>query len=199
MSMPDPPVDDLDDLLESPPSVALVAPSEAAQILDPLRSQLAQLVAGFAANRIRMTDPKQRADLVALRSVVSDVLEPLSLIKTTVERVFLLHAIDTSAREIPVPGGPAVVYEPPKGEYVGEWTDMRRELLAVAALEDVPGMRAEIAAAFTETVTVKGNNTKLNALAKKYGGKVRDVIEARRTFVMPDADRGRVRFPEARR
>lgn len=189
--------DGLDEELEQR-QVSLVTAAEATDWLAPLSQQVEALVAGFAANRIRMTDPEQRAALVRMRAELDAVLEPLTLAKSTIDRVFLRYAVDAQAREVPIPGLGAVHYEPPKGQYVGQWAELRKALHAIGQLEGAPTPE-EIDPAFTVVTEVKGNNTKLNALAKKYGGGVAEAIERHRTFVTPEAERGRVRFPEVKR
>lgn len=189
--------DDLDEELAASQR-ALVTADEATQQLDALAPRVEALVAGLASNRIRMTDPRQRVDLVRLRAEILRVLEPLETARSMVDQVFLKYAVDSRAKEVPIPGMGAVVYEPPKGQYVGEWETMRAALHAIGQLDGAPTPE-EIDPAFTVVTETKGNNTKLNALAKKYGGAVAEAIERHRQFVMPEPSRGRVRFPDTKR
>lgn len=193
MSVPD--EDDLDELLAQPAAVTtIVTAPEAEAAIRSLEPKLGELVAGFASGRIRMTDAQQRAQLVALREAALAAQQPLRLISETVDRVFLMYAVEAGAKEVPIPGSAPVRYEAPKGEYVADWAALRSELVRVNLETGAPTL-AEIEQAFTETVTVKGNNTRLNALASRYGGDVKAAIDEGRQYVSPGPERGRVRFP----
>lgn len=191
-------MDDLDELLTKPKR-ALITPAQATTSVAALKEAAEILVAGLASNRIRMTDPKQRADLVRLHAELTEAIQPLALAKSTVERVFLMYAVDAQAKEVPVPGMGAVRYEPPRGEYVVQSKALRTALYEIHHLDGAPTAAEIDEALHVEEAPIKANNTKLNALEKKYGGAVREAIARYRQFVQPDAERGRVRFPDVKR
>lgn len=191
-------MDDLDEMLTRPKR-ALVTPAQAAAQVTGLKEAAEVLVAGLASNRIRMTDPKQRADLVRLHAELTEAIHPLALAKSTVERVFLMYAVDAQAKEVPIPGMGAVHYEAPRGEYIVQGKALRTALLELHHLDGAPTLEEIDEALRVEEAPVKANNTKLNALEKKYGGTVREAIGRLRQFVQPEAERGRVRFPKVER
>lgn len=191
-------MDDLDELLTKPKR-ALVTPAQATTTVAGLKEAAEALVAGLASNRIRMDDPQQRADLVRLHAVLGEAIQPLALASSTVERVFLMYAVDAQAKEVPIPGMGAVHYEAPRGEYIVQGKALRAALLELHHLDGAPTLQEIDEALRVEEAPVKANNTKLNALEKKYGGRVRDEIERLRQFVAPAAERGRVRFPKVDR
>ena len=192
-------MDDLDDLLEQPKALVLVTPRQAVVSVASLREAAQALVAGLAANRIRMTDPQMRADLVALHEELAEAIQPLQLAKTTVERVFLMYAVDAQAKEVPIPGMGAVHYEAPRGEYIVQAKALRTALFEIHHLDGAPTVEEIDEALRVEEAPVKPNNTRLNALQKKYGGQVKEAIDQHRQFVAPPAENGRVRFPKAAR
>jgi hypothetical protein len=187
--------DDLDELLAQPGAVTtIITAPEADEAIRALEPRLAELVAGFAQGRIRMTDAQQRAQLVALRESARAAQEPLRLIADTIEKVFLTYAVEAGAKEVPIPGAGPVRYEAPRGEYVADWRALRSALIQANLDTGAPTL-AEIEQAFSEEVIVKGNNTRLNGLATRYGGEVAEAIRAHRQYVAPGPEKGRVRFP----
>lgn len=191
-------MDDLDELLTKPKR-ALITPAQATAKVSGLKEAAEVLVAGLASNRIRMTDPQQRADLVRLHAELEEAIQPLALAKSTVERVFLMYAVDAQAKEVPIPGMGAVHYEAPRGEYIVQGKALRAALLEMHHLDGAPTLEEIDEALRIEEAPVKANNSKLNALEKKYGGGVREAIGRFRQFVQPEAERGRVRFPKVDR
>ena len=185
-----------DDLKAVVPAVELVPAGAFITDMERLEPLVTALVAGFAANRIRMDDAHVRAELVDLRSRLLRVIHPLRMTADTIERLFVMEAARLNAKVIGL-GEDAgrVTYEPPRGEYVTSAPPLRRDLAALAlAGEGIT--REEIDAALPEILTVKPNHTKLNALEKRYGGPVADAIRKHRQYVAPPPERGRVRFPE---
>lgn len=186
----------LDELLAQPSAVTtIITAEEADEAIRALEPRLAELMAGFAQGRIRMTDAQQRARLVALREAARAAQEPLRLIADTIERVFLVYAVDSKAKEVTIPGSGPVRYEAPRGEYVANWRALRSALIQANLDTGAPTLE-EIDQAFSEETIVKGNNTRLNGLASRYGGEVREAIEHHRQYVAPGPEKGRVRFPD---
>jgi hypothetical protein len=184
-----------DDLAQN--ALVLVTPKQATVVAEALADAAEAMVRGLTANRIRMTDPQQRADLVELREELNAAIEPLTLARDTIDRVFLIFAVESKAREVAIPGGPAVHYEAARGQYVVQAPELRARLLELSLLDGAP-TREEVDEALPEerVVSVKANNTHLNALVKRYGGNVAEAVAQMRQFVMPHPHKGRVRFPE---
>lgn len=187
--------EDMDDALETRTAVEIVPAYMFTTDLERMAPLVDALVAGFAAGRVRMTDPAERLALVDLRARLVGVIGTLTDARNLIEQVFLQYAVEQKAAEVMLPDERRVHYEAARGEYITEAKKMRVALHALASLDGTvpPG---EVDEALKEEVTIKPNHSKLNALAKKYGGTVAEVINANRTFVVPPPERGRVRFPE---
>ncbi len=182
---------DLDDALVPADRVTAVAFLEDLARMQPL---VDALVAGFGAGRVILDKPEERRALVELHAALDGVIGKLAGARTMIEQVFLQAAVARKAEAIPLDDGREVRYEAPRGEYVGDMAALRRDLLAIAALDgSIP--TEIIDDALTTEVTVKADNRKLNAIAKKYGEAAAGAIAKRRTYVTPPPERGRVRFP----
>lgn len=187
-----------DDLVVATPSspVAIVPADVFAARLESMIPEVEDLVAGFAAGRIRMTDADERARLVDLRERSRAISEALRLVERTIERVFAAYAADIGATTVALgEGRRPVLIEKPRAEYVTQAEPLRRELLRISALDGAP-TREEIESAVKVVVDHKPDHRILNAMATKYGGEVAAAIAQYRTRPDVDLAAGRVRFPE---
>lgn len=198
MSMPDD-FDGLDDdLIRGPTAVEpATEPVTAEAFIDDLvklEPYVEALVAGFSSGRIFMNQPSQRQALVDLHAQLEAVIGRLTSARLMIEHVFRDALVDKGAGAIPLPDGHEVILEPARGQYVTRDKELYEALLQVARTTgDVP--EAEVHDAIRAVTEYKANHAKLNAMAKKRGSAVADIIAAHRTFVAPPASAGRVRFP----
>ena len=199
MTIPAPPTaDDFegleDDLAAPDPTFAIIPAPVFAEDMERMLPLVDALVAGFAAGRVRMEDPDERLALVELRRRVVPVIDRLELAVKMIDKVFLQYAVEENAERIRLPDDRLVMYDRPRGEYTTQAAPLRTALAAISRLDGSISM-AEVDEALKVEQIVRPNHTKLNALAKRYGGAVKEAIDAHRTFIAPDPARGRVRFP----
>lgn len=183
-----------EDLASAEPAFAIIPAPVFADDMERMLPLVESLVAGFAAGRVRMEDPSERLALVELRARILPVVERLQLAVTLIEKVFLQSALDTHAEKIRLPDDRVVAYEAPRGEYVTQAATLRSALAAIAHTDGTLSL-SEVEEALAVVQTIKPNHTKLNSLAKRYGGDVAEAIAKHRQFVAPDPERGKVRFP----
>lgn len=185
-----------DDDLVVAPAVEIVTAPEFSADIERMLPYVEALVRGFAANRIRMTDTQERADLVTLRGHAQQIRDLLGLVTATIERVFATYAAEAEATTIPLgEGRRPVLFEKHRTEYVTRADELRRALLALHHTSGAP-TEHEIEKAVKVVVTHVPDHRALNALVTKYGGEVKAAIEANRTRPEADPAKGRVRFPE---
>ena len=186
-----------DDLIVVPPTpVEIVGADEFSAVLEHMAPTIEDLVRGFAAGRIRMTDADERARLVDLRERSRAVSEALRLVERTIERVFAAYAADIHATTIALgPDRRPVLIEKPRADYITQAEPLRRELLRLAALDGSP-TQDEVEKAVKVVVTHTPDHRVLNSLSTKYGGEVAEAIGKYRTRPEVDPTAGRVKFPE---
>lgn len=183
-----------EDLAQSRALVQPIPPEEFIADLERMLPLVQALVAGWSAGRVHMADPNDRAALVALRAAIVAVKDVLWSAQSVIERAFLDDAIARGATTTKLPDGRSVIYEPPRGEYVGDMRALRTALATIANLDGTVTME-EVDMALKEEVVVKPDHRRINAIAKRAGGSVAEAIAKHRQHVVPSGVQGKVRFP----